>query len=126
MASTTQEKIMPLDGMAFAEFADPSYFIFANRAAQKKQKRTITPGMTWKLFLDNMSEEEISAPREPEAIQQESSAIIAPVIRDESEETVHFLDPWEGMMENHPHNMHKGNNGRNWSPLDPAGAYFGL
>ncbi len=126
MASTTQEKIMPLDGMTFAEFADPSYFIFASRAAQKKQKRTITPGMTWKLYNDTMPEEEITSPIERDAIQQDASTTIAPAIRDEHEEMVHFLDPWEGMMELHPQDMKKGNKSRNWSPLDPAGAFFGL
>ncbi len=125
MASTTQEKRMPID-MPFAEFADPSYFVFANRMAQKKQKRTITPGMTWKLFHDDITEEKNTAPLERDAIQPELSLFIAPVIYDECEERVHFLDPWAGMMEIHPHNLQKGNNIRNWSPLDPAGAFFGL
>lgn len=124
MASTTQEKTMSIEGMAFAEFADPSYFIFANRTAQKQQKKTITPGMTSKLFYG--SKGDIASSGRREAIDLEPSFLQSPVIRDENEEMVHFLDPWEGMMEFHPREMSKGNKKQVWSPMDPTGAFFGL
>ncbi len=99
MASTTQEKIIPLDGMTFAEFADPSYFIFANRAAQKKQKKTITPGMTWKLYNDTMPEEEkqFRSHDKDGNLNDRKSPINQ--ITDKQGEIIKFQDPWQGIIE---------------------------
>ncbi len=116
--------------MHFAEFTDPSYFVFANRAAEKKQEQTIAPGMTCSLFYGTMPKANISTPIKRDSMKREVSPPNIPPIRDAHGEMVNLQDPWQVIMETH-HQFSKIDrsgeiSNRAYSPLDPACMFFGL
>ena len=98
MASAIEENVTHFDETNMIEFADPSYFVFANRKEWMKQEGKITRGMAWKLFNDvDLNPKENPVLRPQEKLSTKAGDKLEWI--EDKGQSIHFQDPWMGIQE---------------------------